>query len=177
MRRNRSDHLLAQASPSRVLTCGFAGGLSPELSSGTVLFSTNEAGLASALRQAGAQPARIYCADRVVTTAAEKRALREATGAHAVEMESAIICAVCREQNIPCATVRVVLDAANENLPLDFNRLMMLTIGLTTGSWRWRCSKRLGRSTRCLNSKRRRSWQPKGSRRFWPELLALETTP
>jgi adenosylhomocysteine nucleosidase len=116
---------LASNSPELVLTCGFAGGLNPDLKLGDVIFelSTLNIQLSTRLLAAGAKSAKIFCADRIATTVAEKKALRAETGADAVEMESAAIHAVCAERGIPCVTVRVISDTADEDLPLDFNAL------------------------------------------------------
>ena len=116
---------LERKRPEQVLTCGFAGGLDPALRSGDVIFDADaDLPLNAALLKAGARRVRFHCAERVLTTVAEKTQARHATGADAVEMESSVIRAACRAAGIPSATVRVISDAADEALPLDFNRLL-----------------------------------------------------
>jgi purine nucleoside phosphorylase len=66
---------------------------------------------------------KFHCSDRIASTAAEKRRLRETTGADVVEMESGIIHQIARERGIRCATLRVISDVAEEDFPLDFNAL------------------------------------------------------
>jgi adenosylhomocysteine nucleosidase len=138
---------LAANSPELVLACGFAGGLNPDLKLGDVVFEipirrdefhesqtktesgthgvrpSESASLRNKLISVGAKPVKFVCADRIAVTVAEKKKLRDETGADAVEMESVAVYAVCAERGIPCATVRVISDTANEDLPLDFNAL------------------------------------------------------
>lgn len=127
--RQNAEHsvrkFLTTNSPELVLTCGFAGGLNSDLKLGAVVFEVlnQQSKIGNQLLATGAEPVKFFCAEEIATTVAEKKTLRDDTGADAVEMESAAIQMVCRERNIPCATVRVISDTANEDLPLDFNAL------------------------------------------------------
>jgi hypothetical protein len=127
-RRNTSEQFrqaLDRLNPDRVLTCGFAGALNPAFQIGDVLYDEDyDAGLGEKLQALGVKPATFYCSTRVAVTVAEKAELRRTTGADAVEMESSVIRTLCKEHNIPSATIRVISDTANEDLPLDFNALM-----------------------------------------------------
>lgn len=136
--RRNAEMAIRKALPTRlprcVLSCGFAGGLSPELRVGDVIFSADKSFLmSSALAAAGAREARFHCADRIASTVEEKQKLWQSTGADAVEMESEVIRGVCQEHHIPSATVRVISDAADEDLPLDFNRFLTVEHRLRRG--------------------------------------------
>lgn len=116
---------LEDQKPSLVLTCGFAGALDPKLKIGDVLFDSDSGlDLIDVLCSQGALPGTFHCSHRVAVTAAEKNALRQSTGADAVEMESSVVRDLCRERKILSATIRVISDLATEDLPLDFNALM-----------------------------------------------------
>jgi nucleoside phosphorylase len=116
---------LAEERPSLVITTGFAGGLNPELQAGTVVYDEDyEAGLGRKLQEAGAKSATFFCSKRVAVTSAQKQELRKSSGADVVEMESSVIRTISAEFKIPSATVRVISDSADEDLPLDFNALM-----------------------------------------------------
>jgi adenosylhomocysteine nucleosidase len=121
-----------------VLTCGFAGGLNPELAVGTVVLEAGTSHpICGILTRLGAVAGHFHCVDRIASTVPEKRSLRQSSGADAVEMESAWISQVCRDHQVACATVRVISDAADEDLPLDFNALMTRDLRLDYAKLAW----------------------------------------
>lgn len=113
---------------SAMISTGYCGALDPSLRVGDIVVSDHTQ--IGTLERAGARGRADHtCArglvitrDRVAVTAAEKRALREETGAIAVDMESSAVKDRAEALGIPYACIRAVSDTAGENMPLDFNR-------------------------------------------------------
>jgi nucleoside phosphorylase len=101
-----------------MISTGLCGALDPALRLGDVVVSGNASIEASAQFVRGA----VHTIDRVAVTAAEKRTLRNQSGAIAVDMESAAIERKAAEWNVPYLCIRAVSDRAGDTLPLDFNR-------------------------------------------------------
>lgn len=118
---------LRKHQPSFILSAGFAGGLDPHLAVGTTVFSrcgTLDHPLLKPLQSLSVNEATFLSHDQVLATAKEKHCFRQETQRDAVEMESQALASVAHNFQIPCLTLRVISDAADEDLPLDFNRLM-----------------------------------------------------
>jgi adenosylhomocysteine nucleosidase len=129
---------LDQIQPRLVLTCGYAGGLNPALKNNEVIFHADPGTqLYSKLEEMGATSVNFFCTRRVAITSEEKVRLWRGTGLDAVEMESESIRDLCRERNIPSATIRVISDSSEEDLPLDFNTLMTPTQKIHYGKLGW----------------------------------------
>jgi adenosylhomocysteine nucleosidase len=101
-----------------IISTGFCGALDPALQVGGIVVWGDAAVGSSAPFVRG----EIFSADRVAVTAAEKRELRNRTGAVAVEMEAAAVKSKAAEWGVPFMCIRVVSDIAADDLPLDFNR-------------------------------------------------------
>ena len=101
-----------------IINTGFCGALDPALQVGDIVVS----GEIEFTTSSPFVPGETLSDDRVVVTAAEKRALRYRTGAVAVEMEAAATKSKAAEWGVPFMCIRVVSDTAADDLPLDFNR-------------------------------------------------------
>lgn len=121
--RERMRSVLSLEAPQLVLSSGFAGGLAPFLTPGTIVVGEKESDpyLVRKAMAAGATPARVITTDRPVEEPSAKTALYEKTGAEVVDMETEAVVAACQEAGVPLLVARAVLDAAQDALPVPFD--------------------------------------------------------
>ena len=145
-----AEDLLQRFHPAAVLALGFAGGLAPRLAPGALVVAdevvpANESGDgalrpddallclardALATAQTPHACGSLLTAAEVIASPDDKAALGAATGALAVDMESAWIGGVCRRHDTPFLTVRAIVDTADETLPPFLGGLAAGHIGL-----------------------------------------------
>ncbi|MHB1156465.1 MAG: phosphorylase family protein [Phycisphaerales bacterium] len=122
--RQSAQQLLADLRPTRVLITGLCGALDPSLKVADVLHFTKIISPSSqtfvpTLIGLASTPSHmtLLTADHLITTPAEKSRLHRQTAAHAVDMESAAVAAVCDAHHIPWLCLRAVSDTADQALP------------------------------------------------------------
>jgi adenosylhomocysteine nucleosidase len=115
--------------PRLLVSAGFGGGLDPALARGAVVEPAAVLGEEPTceplpLAAAGQGGGAIVTVDRIVRTPMEKAALAAATGAAVVDMETRAVAEVARDAGLPCRGIRVISDAAGDELPPDVTRLI-----------------------------------------------------
>ncbi len=110
----------AEAGAKTLVSWGLAGGLAPDLRSGTLIEPDcviHPDGSKDSFCSGSFSTGSIAGSDEVKTSPAKKSALREATGASAVDMESHRLAAVAKDRDLDLIIIRAISDPADRALP------------------------------------------------------------
>lgn len=121
---------LINAGAKHLISFGFAGGLSPELVTGSVIIATqivdgettvasNNSAISTALQIAlpHGMPGKIWNSQTVIADVTTKERIYATTGCIATDMESGAVARVAHNHGVDFVAVRVVLDDAQTVLP------------------------------------------------------------
>jgi adenosylhomocysteine nucleosidase len=119
----RVENFLKQHRPRMLISSGFAGALDPNLQIGDIVIAENftDKSLLEKLRGLN-QPRAFFgtltTQQNVAETVGQKSALFRASGALAVDMETAGIAAQCGKFGMPMLSIRAISDTASQRLPV-----------------------------------------------------------
>jgi adenosylhomocysteine nucleosidase len=137
--------LVAGHRPRWLVSAGFAGALSPELSRCDVLLPDEivepggeiirvDVGVNTDPGGAAVRSGRLVTMDAIVRTAAEKAALRESSGAICVDMETSAVARLAAERGLRFLGARVISDDAGADLPPEILSIVGPTGGYRVGA-------------------------------------------
>jgi adenosylhomocysteine nucleosidase len=117
------------------ISSGLAGSLDAALEPGDVVVArtaemldesckaASDASLVDVAAASGAKPVNVsLTSEKIVATAEEKEEISRKGSI--VEMETTHILAAAMQRHVPCVAVRAISDAADEDLPVDFARIL-----------------------------------------------------
>ncbi|MDZ4816580.1 MAG: hypothetical protein SGI71_09975 [Verrucomicrobiota bacterium] len=125
--------LLENFKPQGIILGGFAGGISREIKTGDLVIGDNVSTPALVQNAQNLLGNRdgffvhtgiIHTGDRVLWDIASKKALAKGTTVLAADMESSAVYRIAQHSQCPMLTLRIISDAADEALPVDFNQFM-----------------------------------------------------
>lgn len=102
-----TERIVGERAPGLVVAAGFCGALVPDLRVGDIVSGS-----------------RLVTVGQLVSEPADKRRLAIATGAAAVDMESAAVAAVCAARGVPFRAVRAVSDTLDTSMSPELVRLL-----------------------------------------------------
>jgi adenosylhomocysteine nucleosidase len=120
-----ASHRLIAGGADALLSFGLCGGLDPALHPGELLIpatvldgaTRHAANTAMAGRFGGPTPHVLLGGTAIAASADEKRRLRAATGADAIDLESGAVARVAARHGLPFAVLRAICDPADQDLP------------------------------------------------------------
>jgi adenosylhomocysteine nucleosidase len=109
--------------PTLVISSGFAGGLHERMRVGDLILCENHSDprlldrASQLLANHNMRYAKLVSVTHVAHSPAERSKLHQTFGADAVDMETEVIAAACKERDIPLLALRAISDTPDEPLP------------------------------------------------------------
>jgi len=126
--RERLGRFLKEHPIRRLISAGYAGGLDPALPAGALFLAANHSDprlLAQAQALLGGTPGLhtglLATATETLETREAKARFAHETGAHAVDMETAVLGGLCRKAGVAMLSLRAISDPAGEELAVPFS--------------------------------------------------------
>jgi adenosylhomocysteine nucleosidase len=121
VRLDRAAAILDEQLPQAMILAGLAGALDPALKIGDVMMAPPTQGVPAL---PGVRVGRLYTAQAIVATPADKARLFQESGCAAVEMEAAVVAPLAARAGVPLLSFRAISDTAAETLDARFLHLV-----------------------------------------------------